>query len=308
MPLVRVWVRRLAVLVPASTLGLIVAGGLVTNTGAALAVPDWPTTFGENPFLYPWSRMVGGILFEHSHRLIGALVGLLTVALAASAWATGCRGWLRRLAALAVILVVVQGLIGGLRVVLLQDTLAIVHGCLAQAFFALTVALAVLTGRDWARPVRALPASAGRLPALAAGTVAAVYGQIVLGALTTHAGWVGWHLLGALAAGSLLALSAHRVFALTPRDAGLRWWAGAPVVLLGLQVALGVGAYLGRFTGWALPGGAIAGVGFPVAHRAVGALLLGAAVALALQVWRRRAIVGLVPAARARLAGDGAAA
>src|SRR5574337_1612008 len=76
------WPHRFAMLTAASTLMLIFVGGLVTNTGAGLAVPDWPTTFGYNMFLYPWSQMVGGIFYEHSHRLIGSLVGLLTVALA----------------------------------------------------------------------------------------------------------------------------------------------------------------------------------------------------------------------------------
>ena len=72
---------RLARLTAGTTLGLVVAGGLVTNTGAALAVPDWPTTFGYNLFLFPWSGMVGGVLLEHSHRLLGSVVGLLTLAL-----------------------------------------------------------------------------------------------------------------------------------------------------------------------------------------------------------------------------------
>ena len=86
--------------------------GLVTNTGAALAVPDWPSTFGHNMILFPWSRMVGGIFYEHSHRLIGALVGLLTLALAGALVAGGRS--LRRLGLMAVVAVVVQGLLGGL--------------------------------------------------------------------------------------------------------------------------------------------------------------------------------------------------
>jgi heme a synthase len=81
--------HRLAVAALAATAVLIVLGGLVTNTGAALAVPDWPSTFGHNMFLFPWSRMVGGVFYEHSHRLAGALVGLLTVALAAALWREG---------------------------------------------------------------------------------------------------------------------------------------------------------------------------------------------------------------------------
>src|SRR5215472_18868584 len=125
------WPHWLAVVTAAATLLLIVAGGVVTSTGSALAVPDWPTTFGQNMFLYPWSKMVGGIFYEHSHRLLGALVGVLTIALAISAWRRG--GITRVLGVSAALVVVAQGVLGGLRVVLMQDTLAIVHGCLAQA-------------------------------------------------------------------------------------------------------------------------------------------------------------------------------
>src|SRR6185436_11582493 len=119
---------RLALATLGATCTLILLGGLVTNTGAALAVPDWPNTFGYNMILFPWSKMVGGIFYEHSHRLMGALVGLLTLALAAALWREG--GRLRRLGLLAVAAVLAQGLLGGLRVVLLQDTLAIYHGLL----------------------------------------------------------------------------------------------------------------------------------------------------------------------------------
>src|SRR5262249_20124608 len=135
--------HRLALATLAATCVLILLGGLVTNTGAALAVPDWPSTFGYNMILFPWSKMVGGIFYEHSHRLMGALVGVLTLALAAALWHEG--GRLRRLGLLAVGAVLAQGLLGGLRVVLLQDTLAIYHGLLAQAFFALLAAIALLT-------------------------------------------------------------------------------------------------------------------------------------------------------------------
>jgi len=101
--------HRLALATLAATCVLILFGGLVTNTGAALAVPDWPSTFGHNMFLFPWSGMVGGIFYEHSHRLIGALVGVLTLGLAAALWPLG--GRLRRLGLLAVI-VVLQAAIG----------------------------------------------------------------------------------------------------------------------------------------------------------------------------------------------------
>ena len=146
------WPHRLAVLTAGATLVLIVAGGLVTNTGAALAVPDWPTTFGHNMFLFPWSEMVGGVFYEHSHRLLGALVGLLTLGLAAALWLGEARRWVRGLGLLAALLVAAQGVLGGLRVLWLRETLAIVHGCVAQAFFALVVALAVVTSRAWLAP------------------------------------------------------------------------------------------------------------------------------------------------------------
>src|SRR5207237_2794410 len=134
---------RLALATLAATCVLILLGGLVTSTGAALAVPDWPSTLGYNMLLFPWSRMVGGILYEHSHRLMGALVGLLTLALAGALWREG--GGLRRLGLIAMAAVIAQGALGGLRVVLLEDTLAIFHGCVPQAFLPLVALVALLT-------------------------------------------------------------------------------------------------------------------------------------------------------------------
>ena len=281
------WPYRLAVATACATALLIVAGGLVTNTGAALAVPDWPTTFGYNMFLYPWSRMVGGIFYEHSHRLLGSLVGLLTLALAASLWLTERRVWVRRLGLLAVALVCAQGLVGGLRVLLVRDALAMVHGCLAQAFFALTVALAVFTSPAWRAPAALMPPADGRTAAwLAMGASAALYLQIVLGALTTHAGWIGLHLAGAVVAVAVPAAVALRVLAHHASRPALAWPARALGVLLGVQVTLGLGAYLARFTGLPVPGGAAGVLALPVAHRLTASLLLGAALALTLHAWR----------------------
>ena len=93
-----VWSLPLARVTAGATLVLIMAGGLVTTTGAGLAVPDWPTTFGENLFLFPWSRMVGGVLVEHSHRLLGVVVGGLTLGLGAAVWLEDRRDWARGLA------------------------------------------------------------------------------------------------------------------------------------------------------------------------------------------------------------------
>jgi cytochrome c oxidase assembly protein subunit 15 len=294
--------HRLACVTALATLVLIVAGGLVTNTGAALAVPDWPTTFGHNMFLFPWAGMVGGVFYEHSHRLLGAAVGLLTVALAAAVWLTEARRWVRLVAAAAVVAVCVQGLLGGLRVLLRQDVLAIVHGCLAQAFFALVVALAVFTSPRWT--ATQLPPGGPRgLSRLAVAATAALYGQIVLGALTTHAGWVRLHLAGAavatLAAGALAVRLAGRE---APRAAALGRPAGVLGLLLAVQLALGLGAYVARFTGLAAPGGALGTLLFPVAHRVTASLLLGTALALALALWRPGRAATAVARPRARAA------
>ncbi|MBI4012284.1 MAG: COX15/CtaA family protein [Candidatus Rokubacteria bacterium] len=281
------WAHRLAVTTACATALLIVAGGLVTNTGSALAVPDWPTTFGHNMFLYPWSRMAGGIFYEHSHRLLGSLVGLLTLGLAAALWLTERRSGLRRLGLAAVVLVCAQGLVGGLRVLLLRDALAIVHGCLAQAFFALTVALAVVTSPAWRAPATAEPPAGARTAAwLGVAASVALYLQIVLGALTTHAGWIALHLAGAVLAVALPATAALRVLARHAARPSLAWPARALGVLLAVQVTLGLGAYVARFTGLAVPGGAAAVLALPVAHRLTASLLLGAAIALTLHAWR----------------------
>jgi cytochrome c oxidase assembly protein subunit 15 len=271
-----------------ATVGLIVAGGLVTNTGAALAVPDWPTTFGRNPFLFPWSEMVGGVLVEHGHRLLGAGIGLLTLALGGALAVGEGRRWVRGLGLLAVLLVCAQGLVGGLRVVLLQDALAIVHGCLAQLFYALVVLLAVVTGRAWQSPTVATVGARGLVP-FGALAVAVAYGQIVLGALTTHAGGLWWHVAGAVLTTGVLAGLAVAVLRGAGDDAVLAWWARAVKVLLTAQLMLGLGAYAVRFTDLAVPGGQLSVVAVPVAHRAVGALLFGSTVALALQLARRGA-------------------
>ena len=283
------WPHRLACATALATVGLIVAGGLVTNTGAALAVPDWPTTFGHNPFLFPWSGMVGGVLVEHGHRLLGSLIGALTVTLGIALGIGDGRRWVRWLGALAVLLVSVQGLIGGLRVILLQDALAIVHGCLAQLFLGLLVGLAVVTGSGWRTPP-VVPPGARELAPLGGLAAAVVYGQVVLGAFTTHGAGLAWHLAGAVATALVVVALALGVRRRAGEDPVLAWWARAAKTLLTLQLLLGLGAYAVRFTDFGMPGGQGTVVGLPVAHRAVGALLLGSVVALALQLARRRAL------------------
>ncbi|MCC6822275.1 MAG: COX15/CtaA family protein [Verrucomicrobia subdivision 3 bacterium] len=146
------WLHRFAVLTALATLALLGVGGLVTSHGVGMAVPDWPNTYGYNMFLFPPSKWVGGIFYEHTHRLVASGVGLLTAILAGWLWLAESRRWLRWLGVIAFYAVVLQGVLGGLRVVLFKDQIGIFHAALAQLFFALICALALLTSRWWLEP------------------------------------------------------------------------------------------------------------------------------------------------------------
>jgi heme a synthase len=143
------WLHRFAVLTALATLALLGIGGLVTSNGVGMAVPDWPNTYGYNMFLFPPSKWVGGIFYEHSHRLVASGVGLLTTILAGWLWFVEPRRWLRWLGVIAFLAVVLQGVLGGLRVVLFKDQIGIFHAALAQLFFALVCAMALFTSRWW---------------------------------------------------------------------------------------------------------------------------------------------------------------
>jgi cytochrome c oxidase assembly protein subunit 15 len=293
--------HRLALSTAVATVVLIVFGGLVTNTGAALAVPDWPSTFGHNMFRFPWSGMVGGVFYEHSHRLLGALVGLLTVALAAALWPRG--GRLRALGIAALAAVIVQGVIGGMRVVLTADALAMVHGPLAQAFFALVAAIAYVTSPAAARPHAASDRS---LRSWAVAAAAVLYAQIVLGALLTHAGWLWLHVVGAIAVFAVVPLVTAR--ARRTGDAVASSLARALLGLLVVQLVLGVGAFLARFSGIWIPGGQLTMLAVPVSHRLVGGLLLAMTVVLAVRAWTAARAVDDVTHEVVNLVGRGARA
>jgi cytochrome c oxidase assembly protein subunit 15 len=143
------WLYWFAVLTALATLALIGIGGLVTSHEAGMSVPDWPTTYGYNMFLFPISKWLGGIFYEHSHRLLASLVGLMTTILAVWLWLKDSRPWMHWLGVAAFLLVVAQGVLGGLRVTMHMDSLGIYHATIAQLFFVLTCALALFTSRWW---------------------------------------------------------------------------------------------------------------------------------------------------------------
>ena len=126
------------------TLPLLYVGGSVTTYRVGLAVPDWPSTFGINMFLYDFWNAPFGVRMEHTHRLYGAAVGLATLILAGWFLAFERRAWMKGLGILALLAVIVQGVLGGTRVTQVSTLLAAVHGCTGQAFFGLMVALSCL--------------------------------------------------------------------------------------------------------------------------------------------------------------------
>lgn len=181
----------LAILTTLSTFPLIFIGGLVTSHHAGMSVPDWPTSFGYNMFALPWSHWTraGGVIYEHSHRLLGSAVGLLAILLTVLAWWTERRRWVKWLATAVLGTVIFQGVLGGLRVVYNELDLAVVHACLAQAFFCLAALVAIVTSRGWlqAPDLSDAPEAHGhRLIRVAVIACVLVYLQLILGALMRH--------------------------------------------------------------------------------------------------------------------------
>ncbi|MEY2465883.1 MAG: heme a synthase, partial [Verrucomicrobiota bacterium] len=148
--------HRFAVFTALATLALIVIGGLVTSKGAGMAVPDWPTSYGYNMFALPFKFWHGGVFYEHTHRLWASGVGFLTTILAVWLWLKESRSWLRWLGVIAFFAVALQGVLGGLRVVLFKDQIGIFHATLAQLFFVLTCAIALFTSKWWQTAVAAV--------------------------------------------------------------------------------------------------------------------------------------------------------
>jgi cytochrome c oxidase assembly protein subunit 15 len=182
------WLHRYACGLAAATLLLVAAGGMVTSTNSGLAVPDWPTTYGYQMFSFPLSGMVGGIFYEHGHRLIASVVGMLTIGLVAFLWRVESRAWVRRLGWLALAAVVVQGLLGGLTVLFfLPDAISISHAGLAQVFFCLTVAIALVTSPGWRRAATTA-VDDDLLTRRTVTLTVVVYVQILLGATMRHTG------------------------------------------------------------------------------------------------------------------------
>lgn len=280
--------HRLAVILACWTFCLIIAGALVTSNDAGLSVPDWPTSFGS---LYKIPHLVGGVKFEHTHRMIAQGAGLLTIILAVWAWRAEKRRWMRILGVAALGTVIAQGVLGGLTVLFfLPPAISSAHAALAQTFFCIAVAMALFTGRKWVEEQPRVEFDQ-RKPSLFTLTLLSIfvlYVQLTLGAMFRHHGLSWWpHVLNAVIVSFVLAWTAVRALSVYSRIEAIRRPAIWLLGLLITQLCLGFAAFLTRVA-WGKDAvqPELPMVISTVAHVAVGALLLATTVILAIQVWR----------------------
>jgi len=271
-----------------ATLVLIVAGALVTSNDAGLSVPDWPTSFGS---LYKIPRMVGGVRFEHTHRMIAEFVGLLTIILAVWTWRAERRRWLRGLAIGALGTVIAQGILGGITVLhYLPPAVSSAHAALAQTFFCIAVCIALFTGRKWIEEVPQVEPDSRRptLVTLTLLSIFVLYVQLILGAMFRHKGLSWWpHVVHAGVVALVLTWTSIRALSLYSKIEAVRRPAILLLSLLVAQLCLGFLAFLTRVAwGHDAVQPELPMVISTVAHVAVGALLLATAVVLAIQAWR----------------------
>jgi cytochrome c oxidase assembly protein subunit 15 len=180
----------LALATALATFPLIFMGGLVTSHGAGMSVPDWPNSYGYNMFTFPPSKWVGGIFYEHTHRLMGVVVGMLAIALAVAAYRVEPRKWARWICYSVLGAVIFQGVLGGLRVVLVESDIAVVHACFAQAFFCLAASAVIVTSRWWLEAPDLSQSDAvfagRRLIVACVVALIAIYAQLIVGAMMRH--------------------------------------------------------------------------------------------------------------------------
>ena len=281
--------HRFALFTAFSTLCLIIAGALVTSNEAGLSVPDWPLSYGQ---LMP--PMIGGVFYEHGHRMIASFVGLLTIVLAVWLWKAEARGWVKKLGLAALAAVVAQGVLGGLTVIfLLPVAISVSHACLAQLFFCMIVSLAWFTSRGWRRqredPGPRLPdRGAPSLRQLCLTANVAVFLQLMMGAALRHKGLgIIPHLIGAVVVAAFVVWIMTRVAAQYAGRPEILNWALMLNGMVMLQLVLGAGTYWIREITEAAVQPLLPMVLLTVAHVAVGAMILAVSVLLSIQVHAR---------------------
>jgi cytochrome c oxidase assembly protein subunit 15 len=293
--------HRFSKVVVAATILLLLAGSLVTSTGSGLSVPDWPTTYGWNMFTFPPSKWVGGIFYEHGHRLIASTVGFLTILLAAWLWFAEPRRWVKWLGVAALGSVILQGVLGGLTVLFfLPTTISSAHAGLAEIFFCMTVTIALCTSRSWL--AETAPVDDAMLRRVATWTTVVVYAQIIVGAVMRHSDaglaipdfpWMFGHVVPDHWDPKIAIHFAHRVGALivvlsVAATSGHIWYhhrhrpeltrpATLILLLVAVQVTLGALTVLTRRDIW-----------INSIHLVCGALVLATSIVITLRSWQVR--------------------
>jgi len=275
------------------TFFLIIAGALVTSNDAGLSVPDWPTSFGS---LYKIPHLVGGVKFEHTHRMIAQFVGFLSIILAVWTWRADPRRWMKYLGLTALSLVIAQGILGGITVLFyLPPAVSSAHAALAQTFFCVVVLIALFTGQNWVEEIPLVEIDRERpsLFALVLFSIVVLYVQLILGAMFRHHGLSWWpHVLNAATVAIVLTWTCVRALSRYSGLDGVRRPAITLLSLLIAQLCLGFVAFLTRVAwGHDAVQPELPMVVSTVAHVAVGALLLATTVVLAAQVWLRIPVV-----------------
>jgi heme a synthase len=280
--------HRLALLLACATVVLLVAGALVTSNEAGDSVPDWPVSFGR--WLISSNHFVANVRFEYSHRVIAGIVGLITLALAAWAFVTERRPWLRRLELIAFAGVVAQAGIGGLRVLFpeYKALIAVPHALVAQSFLAIVVSIYVFTSRSWIEPHEIRPdSSRWGLRRLVSVAVGAVLIQLVLGAGFRHQAFgIIPHIVGAAVVTFLIVSTVIILLRRHGEDDYLARPAKLVFGLLIVQLCLGIGAYAARVASAGDPQPLEPMISLTVAHLVVGALTLATMVVIALRCYQ----------------------
>jgi cytochrome c oxidase assembly protein subunit 15 len=305
------WPHRWAWLLACATFPLVWWGGFVTATGSGMAFKDWLTSDGVFMPLYPWLSSAGDKFIEHGHRLLGMLAGVLTIALLISLYIAEPRRWVRRFGVALLVGVIAQGILGGMRVVLDERMLALIHGCTGPLFFAAAAAMVAVTSPRWTEssttPVVGSLTSP-KLLRLAILTAVLAYLQLVVGAVVRHSPLmlsegaasifqiaVYFHVILALAVTFHVLLLAHKCF----WSRVSRTLSTSLALLIGVQLLLGVSTWMLKYgmpqwatgiigeTGHFNRATGTASAAIVTAHGAVGALIVALCVVLALQIARQ---------------------
>jgi len=280
------WLHRYATFVAFCTFLLIMAGALVTGNDAGLSVPDWPTSFGT--FRMP--RMVGGVKFEHGHRMIAGTVGILTILLAVWLWRQESRRWIRWVGFAAVMAVLGQATLGGITVLwFLPVPISAAHATLAQIFFCLASSLAFFTRSDWRWDEKKIedPGSIS-LQHLTAATTGLILVQLILGAVYRHSkeGAITPHVVGACLITLMVGWVVSTVLARFARQPDLLTPSLLLAGLLVAQLFLGMSSYILKMAAKDAPQPLPPVVNMTTAHVMVGALLLLTSLYLTYQTHR----------------------